>query len=766
MPAGQIEVAVRVVNDAYPELGLGEEGAGAATLSLRLDEREERPMGKMGKASGSTDSEGIWRGYVDDPGVRPLHFFVFVEPDEHYRHATAQVALEVADSTLPEILVTRAAHGLLNGTVEDDSGRLLDGMELIFEHRGVEYEAKTDASGAFQVAGLPRVRLARIGDPGYTIYNRGKTEPIEGGGWEDLTVVLTRAGILRLDLKGRSTKPLAGALVEVSMSQAEQTRIPSRGPFANVGGSLRATADSNGVAELSGVWVGKDLRIRVQHGSRAASSEWHVGGKLRFGAETSGAEPIRVDASGLLELQSVWSDHLTVQGTVSASGNPAPHAKVEIYERQSGAAWESWMLLEGVDCDGEGRYQLSLLSPVTLGPLLALASSEDADQDPGPSESASLQGLGYAGPAPRKVVGGGAGRQLLDPSQADEGVLQADLDLEPVLKIEGRLVDAEGQALDHHGGSMGGHRIWVTPAGAGGPYAETSLAPVTKVSYGEDGAFTAWGLAEGVYDLWVSTELKTFYTFSAGMQRFPDVAAGSSGLELELTPGPQVQVRIETDVDPEVAAGMIVLTAKYFPQGPLPEKARGEQRSFFVDGSSGWPAGSSYSFTGIGGATGAEGRAQMGYSSTEQLSSLDLPDLGPGWYRIGVQPTSPEGRPYLPCASQLVYLEEGEYVFSFRPLRTTSVEAQVRSSLTRRLAVQLVDGQGRSIPLEGKSGFVTPSAVLPIPSDGRFVLRNVPVGAYRLRAGTPAGLAAGEALGEVEVQWGVTGNAGVVVDLR
>ncbi len=766
VPAGRIQVALRVVNGAYPELGLEECGAGAASLRVLLDDRPGRPMGDRGKVSGSTDADGIWRGHVDDPGVRPLHFFVFVEPDEGYRHATAEAVLQDTDSTLSEVLITRAAHGLLKGTVVNASGQPIEGMELTFQDRRTEHEAKTDASGAFQVAGLTSVHLARIGNPGYTIYNRGKTEPMEGGGWEDLNVVLATAGTLRLKLKDRSAAPLAGAIVEVSLSEAERMPLPSSDLFGYVGGSPRATSDPNGLAEVPGVWVGRDLSVRVQHGSRAASSEWRVRGDLRFGAETSGAEPIRVDTTGVLELQSTWNDGLSIQGTVFRGGSPAPHATVEIYERQDGVAWERWVLSTSVDCDGEGRYQVSMLSPAALGPLLALASSQDADQDPEPSNSGALKGLGYVGPTPRKVVGGGAGSQLLDPNQAEEGVLQADLDLEPVQKIEGRLVDAKGQPLKHHGGGMGGHRIWVTPAGAGGPYAETSFAPLTKVSYGENGAFTVRGLVEGTYDLWVSTELKAFYTFSAGMQRFPDVVAGSRALELKLTPGAQVQVRIQTDVDPEVAASMIVLTAKYFPHDPVPGGARDEQRTFHVDGASGWPAGSSYSFAGIGGATDSGGHAQMGYSSTDQVASCDLPPLGPGWYRIGVQPTSLEGRPYLPCASQLVYLEEGEYSFSFRPLRTTSVEAQISSSQARRLAVELVDARGRSIPLEGRSGFTTPSAILPIPSDGRFVLRNVPVGAYRLRAGTPAGLAAGEALGEVEVQWTLTDSAPVTIELR
>lgn len=143
--AGQIRVAVQVMNGAYPDLGLGESRAGSVSLRVLLNGKEEFAVGSKGRSSASTDSEGAWQGQFDDRGVRPLHFTIFVEADEHYRHAMAQVVLEDSDSTLSDIQITRAAHGLLDGTVVDTSGQPLDGIELTFQHRGAEYQAKSDA---------------------------------------------------------------------------------------------------------------------------------------------------------------------------------------------------------------------------------------------------------------------------------------------------------------------------------------------------------------------------------------------------------------------------------------------------------------------------------------------------------------------------------------------------------------------------------------------------------------------------------------------
>ena len=337
-------------------------------------------------------------------------------------------------------------------------------------------------------------------------------------------------------------------------------------------------------------------------------------------------------------------------------------------------------------------------------------------------------------------------------------MLEVRLVLAPALTLSGRLVDAGGAPLAHAAGMPGGYRIAVSEAGAGDPRAPTRLEKLTKVHYAEGGRFHVSGLLPGAYDLWVAPQIESFYTFSGAQQCFPALAAGSAGLELRVAAPEDVTVHLRTNVDPELARKLVVLHARVTPRG-TPPWSDDTPRELRVAGTSGWPEGALYRFKGCSAHDDAHARYEIGYYDTTDLGEHTLPRLGEGWYVFGVEPRGEQGaRPYFPAATGPIYITPGETDIRFELVRRTSVRGTVHGAGTRRLALALLDGDGRRIPLEGGPGGSNPRRVLPLASDGAFELLGAPVGSFVLQLGTPLGLSRGDTLREVEVEFGEDGS--------
>ncbi|HKB16601.1 MAG TPA: hypothetical protein VKF62_11080, partial [Planctomycetota bacterium] len=121
-----------------------------------------------------------------------------------------------------------------------------------------------------------------------------------------------------------------------------------------------------------------------------------------------------------------------------------------------------------------------------------------------------------------------------------------------------------------------------------------------------------------------------------------------------------------------------------------------------------------------------------------------------GWYVIGVEAWDARGRPFFPAASPLVFLDAGEYDFTFRIVPTSTLEGRVLAeNETSSLAVGLFDG-GRAVPL--RSTAMPFSDSLEVGASGAFRLLHVPVGGFSLRVGTPKEIREGGFRREVPVE--------------
>ena len=152
----------------------------------------------------------------------------------------------------------------------------------------------------------------------------------------------------------------------------------------------------------------------------------------------------------------------------------------------------------------------------------------------------------------------------------------------------------------------------------------------------------------------VSEELQSFYTFENFVHRFPLIAAGTRGLELELPPREPVLVRIRLrGGEPE---GFIRLIGKYFPAAPASFAVEPATPALTMRGSQGWPISARYDFAGIGGGLDELGSWSHAFDWIEGELEHELPPLGAGWYALGVHA---EG--FFAQATPLSHFAPGEY---------------------------------------------------------------------------------------------------------
>lgn len=302
-------------------------------------------------------------------------------------------------------------------------------------------------------------------------------------------------------------------------------------------------------------------------------------------------------------------------------------------------------------------------------------------------------------------------------------------------------------------GFGGGSRIWVAPAGAP-QYAGGALGQI-EVEQGEGGVFRASALPDGPYDVFVSRELASFYSFSSFVQRFPDIPAGSQNLELRWRDeAPEAaEVKIHLRVHGGSPPSLDFLHGRLFPRDPRTFPRVPAPHELRVTSLGGWPLEAHYGFGGISGHTDALGQWQFGCDGRQGGSELDLQPMQPGWYTIGVQTPGVDGRhAFFPMATECLWFEPGDYTLDFELVPTTSARGRILADATQEfLAIELVDEAGRALPLRTAPGYGTPVRFLETNARGEFLLQEVPVGSFRLRAGTLGELRAGSARVEVPI---------------
>jgi hypothetical protein len=409
--------------------------------------------------------------------------------------------------------------------------------------------------------------------------------------------------------------------------------------------SDRAGAD--GRVELNQIWIGEPLLIKVTANGRLSTRlQWE--GRLVSEETAERGLPIVVSESGELKLAARLDAGLELHGRV-LHPDRTPVAKggwlhVETLGR---ASWEPGFLRVDRVLDREGRATVRL--PADLAPATLLVSGGQR-----------RKGWGWEPPAV-------AASRVVDTNDAHDGVLEVELVAEPLLAIRGRVLTADD-------GPAASSMVSAVPEGSYSPREATGLGVTATSRTGAEGSFELLGLPLGLYDLYASHELDSFYTFSLGEVCLQGIEAGAEGVELRLGSELGVRIRVSAISRDGPIDRMVVLHARVHPRSDvdavsLPHRAALRDLSL-------WPEEVSMDFTGLQLREFASGRYSIGSYRTFETAGHALPPMQAGLFVIAVVPFE-QTRRHFPVATGLVRLTDGEYELAFETVGAGSLEGDL-----------------------------------------------------------------------------------------
>ncbi len=729
-PTG-IRISGRVINAGYAPLGLIEGPANGLVVQAVV--RKSRVGFGLGPGASETTTraDGSFELLLDDPGYRPAYAAFVVREAGGYRMISTAEELAEGVTALEDVRLVRGALGLLEGTTVDHDGEPLEGVRVTARVSEGTLETFSDADGRFVFERpSPSLRLsAEL--PGYALFEADAVVQLAEGGFDPVELRFVPAERVVVRVIDPDELPVEGAKVYVKLDPSEQ-----RGPSLFSGPpALSAETGADGVAVFDDVWTERKLTVQVSRDDRHPKFDKVQGGRL-VPAKAKGGELLILARNASAAWTARLGREIVLRGAVAfPDGHPVPKPSYQVMDGGR-PEWEMERVLAFGTGELDGTFEERLAMEGVVGPIDVLVG----DGEVRPVFAGRQSPLDHAR------------RLSVDPATAVDGVLAVQVVLEPTYAIAGVLRDEEGEPFPSEGF---GNRVYAVPAGAGFPYAMTDLGRQAW-AFAEEGAFRITGLSAGVYDVYASRELESFYTFSTALHRFPDVPAGSENVELRVPAAGEVSVRFRVRGGDVPVEGMIVLIGTFHPRDGREPPADGAPARLEGGGLTSWPEGALWRFTGAAGGDDATGRNVFSLYSTDDATSHTLPPLGEGWYVFGVQAS---GLSHFPIATGLAYFRQGEYEVDFRLTPVASLRGKLVSAQpVAHLAVAIVDDGEPLLTYNNTSFFGKMDRTTAVNAAGEFELSTVPVGTRTLRVGTRAQLEAGEFAHEVSVNVGLEGN--------
>ncbi len=758
-PEGKLRIAGQVTNQAYPELDMQAGPAGKADLSVRVWSGGGVARPSVFQTE-KLDEMGRFDLLVDDSDIRPLSLMLGTKGSESYHPCTLQLKLEEGQNEALDIELTRMPTGHLSGIVVDEAGRALPKIDLTLRgglgRERFERKLTTDESGSFRVPHRFPTQAVSVETPGYAYISHTGGSFIhqeDGGlqaGWSDLRVTVTTASILHVRVVDPGGAGISGVRVTASMHESEVASLGLGLGMFDVAPTRSAETDSKGDALLD-LWADRRIEIRVSVARESHTAYLTQGETLLFEPFASG-QAIVLAKGEVRDLTVRWNARYALRGQVlGPDGELAADATIKVYD--AGAKEPYSDSLGSFKTDDQGEFNWELLRKDVVGPLVLVARHQLEVEPSG--MMAKLSALGYAGdsesPEPPKPTEESSARAPstgaleLSLESAVDGVLTGTLRLAPAFSIAGRVRSVGGDSpRDGFGGSL----IWVVPAGSGSRMTKTAMG--TGIQSTPDGQFRFMGLPAGHYDIYVSREMKGFYSFSSFLHCFEKIAAGEENLDLVIPEQGIVQIKLR--VHGVQTDKMTVLHGRYSPFDPGSYDKPVAPELQAVRSLSDWPLGAPVRFAGISGDQAEDAKGAMGMYGTTGIQDHDLPPMGAGWYTIGVNLRGAGDEPsYSPMATPIQYFEPGEYIIDFYPVETVAVEGLLTGP--GQLGVWIVDGEGGTLPWHSGRGAGKLKAFAETSASGEFKLPAVPVGEWRVRLGKSSDLARGSFQREVLVKF-------------
>ncbi len=724
--AGWIRASGRVIDRAYPELGLIE--GPAARLRLHMTPaRNDFGFPSLGRAETVTDDAGRFEVELADPGERPLCILLTAEGGELYRSGK-HVAR--AGEALDDLLILRAAHGVLHGTVVDDEGEALEGVALRFHDQQSKAirEVSSGPDGTFAVATVSWIQKVEASFLRYSLLAWDQPEQLAEGGWKPTIVRMARSAGLQVVVRDPQAQPIAGVRIGVQLDDSEESVLGLKeNSFFEERGRW-GTTDPLGTIVFSDLWAGRKLIVNVDRDTACSVHE----GRLLFEDEPRQGVPIVLMPGESRELEARLQRFRLAGRVMFPDGSPVPSAKLHLFDLERNPD-QSFLDFEA---DERGVFSRDYYGPERRGLLSVSASDVETRRE-------QSSGLGYVGNTAHPTSERHSTEMTIDPLADPELLGALELVLQPTDSIEGVLHDPPDMRRD----ALIGSGVWAVPVDS-----HPARNKRWEGEVDDQGRFAIRGLHEGLYDVFVAEETwSTFYSYENFVHRFPSVPAGTRGLEVRFPERQEVRIRVR--LHGGEPSGFTILKAKFLPADPDSFGAQAAERKITVSGPSGWPEQSIYGFAGIGGGRVAGGSWLDGYDGIVGEQECELPPLGAGWYSIGVHPHGTEAQDWFPQATPLLRFEPGSYTIDFELLPAATVRGRIFGDLrTEFLAVALVGEDSGPISVGLRSGFSNIARIVDASASGEFVMHEVPVGRFRLRAGTRAELEDGLFRREIQLE--------------
>lgn len=602
----------------------------------------------------------------------------------------------------------------LTGTTVDLDGHPLAGVTVRVLGSPPCVTASDD-SGRFRVARLATLNRVEAELPGYAFLRSSEPDVADpDGAWAPTTVVLARTGAFALRVLDASGRPMQGVSVDIgavqssagSASWSEETDAAGRARFEGVFGDLPLTCG-----------------LTVPECFETYESVGVDGGRLVLDPRRP-AQPLVVPALGSLELEAVWMDTIRLRGRcVGPDGLPVSNVRLQVVDPGRSPS-ERRFLLTSRRLEGD-RFDTRIRVPYLLGGILlegTIASDRDLVFRGGSSISAVAL----------------RGRLAVDAGALDE-------DDELVMRFEPTDERAVPLRVVRHDGSPPGDLavqvFQASPDGSG------QAVPFNRVTIG--GESIALGVLPGAVDVVVALQ-DGLRDRIGWFHAFRDLPVGPE-ITATLPAESAVRVRlVARGAQPARLYALMLASVFFDPMGRPAERA---PRHLRISGSD-WP-------DGVGLRVETGGRL----SEDDRWVQTRFEDLPPGArevelsvgcageYAFGWLGIDEDGRPLALACTPLARYEPGSYEIEVELLATAAVEGRARAAAPGEvLGLAVVDAGGRPLPLLGSSDHEPPSRVVPLAADGRFRLRAVPVGTWRVRVGTVEELVSGRFRREVPLE--------------
>jgi hypothetical protein len=723
----RIVVSGRIMNLHYPDVADQDAPATALAIHAGLGTSDIFARALV-KLDGVTDSDGAFQLTFDEPGKRPLKGSITADADAQYRPGWLALDLPEGTSRIDNVVVTRAAHGVLEGeTVEDMTGKPLANVRVTLATAGPassDLRTVTDSSGHFRMGPVLHWCQPQVERAGYTLFEQPEPMPVETGGWQPIRIVLAPAGSLLVHVVDAAGVPVPDVEVAVDYSPDEPRATIDR---FHSGMKRSVSTDAAGIAQVADLWIGRRLVLTLKTTQRTRTARFMSNGHLLFAdTRAEDAAAIRVPTDGRLELTAQLEKELTVRGRVVYSDHrPAPEADLQVRDAGAVESRKDPVEIHAVS-DERGQFEIRVPAREHGGPLQFVAVDRHEPRHE----------LGGNEPAPEY-----AAAAVIDPAHYTDTELL--LVIEPLGSISGRVLNEHGAPVRDM------TRVRAVPAGSIDLRAETRLGRDAWTET-QGGAFVIDGLPVGRYDLYVSQQLDKlpgglFYGFTVARHRFPDIEVGSKGLDLVIDDKRNVRIRISVDAGAGTVKELRVMHGSFTPRASRDKKAATFANVTQVDSLTDWPEAAPQGLGGgVSGASDGDGYSDCGFYETRETKNHETPSMQEGWLAIGVMAVDGNDKPYFPISTGFAYFAAGDYNITFKLVPTATVEGRVKSATSSRpLSVALVD-HGKPLLLRTNENAMSASRTVPVRVDGWFRLLHAPVGTYDLRIGDDAQLGRGE----------------------